>query len=61
MVALSKAVAFANPNAPVYPRLAQGKIWDEVSFISLPLVSFVFRGTILQVQIFFFVMVFWIF
>lgn len=31
LVALSKKVAFVNPNAPVYPRLAQGKTWNEVS------------------------------
>ncbi|KAK4350940.1 hypothetical protein RND71_030253 [Anisodus tanguticus] len=29
LVAVSKIVAFANPNAPVYPRLAQGKMWNE--------------------------------
>lgn len=35
MVAVSSQVAFANPNAPVYPRLAQGKEWNEVSPIFL--------------------------
>ncbi|KAM3706962.1 hypothetical protein ACJW31_03G190000 [Castanea mollissima] len=29
LVAVSNQVAFANPNAPVYPRLAQGKQWNE--------------------------------
>ncbi|MFS7938545.1 putative phosphodiesterase I [Helianthus anomalus] len=29
LVAVSNLVAFVNPNAPVYPRLAQGKMWDE--------------------------------
>lgn len=40
MVALSNVVAFANPNAPVYPRLAQGKTWDEVSLKPLLFVVF---------------------
>ena len=31
LVAISNTIAFANPNAPVYPRLAQGKMWNEVS------------------------------
>ena len=31
-MAVSNSIAFANPNAPVYPRLAQGKVWNEVSF-----------------------------
>lgn len=31
LVAVSNTVAFENPNAPNYPRLAQGKMWDEVS------------------------------
>ncbi|XP_027100097.1 probable inactive purple acid phosphatase 1 isoform X1 [Coffea arabica] len=31
LVALSNKVAFVNPNAPVYPRLAQGKTWDEMT------------------------------
>ncbi|KAF2617230.1 hypothetical protein F2Q68_00042391 [Brassica cretica] len=30
LVAVSNKVAFENPNAPVYPRLALGKEWDEV-------------------------------
>lgn len=36
LVAVSNIVAFANPNAPVYPRLAQGKTWNEVSSFSFP-------------------------
>uniref|UniRef100_A0A2P2LMK8 Purple acid phosphatase n=1 Tax=Rhizophora mucronata TaxID=61149 RepID=A0A2P2LMK8_RHIMU len=31
LVAVSNAVAFMNPRAPVYPRLAQGKAWDEMT------------------------------
>lgn len=31
LVAVSNAIAFANPNAPVYPRLAQGKAWNEMT------------------------------
>ncbi|CDP00432.1 unnamed protein product [Coffea canephora] len=31
LVALSNTVTFANPNAPVYPRLAQGKEWNEMT------------------------------
>nr|POF14528.1 putative inactive purple acid phosphatase 1 [Quercus suber] len=31
LVAVSNQVAFANPNAPVYPRLAQGKQWNEMT------------------------------
>ncbi|GAA0139722.1 phosphatase [Lithospermum erythrorhizon] len=31
LVAMSHKVAFANPNAPVYPRLAQGKSWNEMA------------------------------
>ncbi|CAL9173510.1 unnamed protein product [Musa hybrid cultivar] len=31
LVAVSKKVTFANPKAPVYPRLAQGKLWNEMS------------------------------
>ncbi|KAJ6720866.1 PURPLE ACID PHOSPHATASE-RELATED [Salix viminalis] len=31
VVAVSNKVAFTNPNAPVYPRLAQGKIWNEMT------------------------------
>ena len=34
-MAVSNKVAFVNPNAPVYPRLAQGKVWNEVSSISV--------------------------
>ncbi|KAI7757741.1 hypothetical protein M8C21_031753 [Ambrosia artemisiifolia] len=31
LVAISNTVAFVNPNAPLYPRLAQGKMWDEMT------------------------------
>ncbi|CAN4085772.1 unnamed protein product [Withania somnifera] len=31
LVAVSNIVAFANPNAPVYPRLAQGRTWNEMT------------------------------
>ncbi|CAA3027841.1 probable inactive purple acid phosphatase 27 [Olea europaea subsp. europaea] len=29
--AISNSIAFANPKAPVYPRLAHGKSWDEMT------------------------------
>ncbi|XP_022867901.1 probable inactive purple acid phosphatase 27 isoform X1 [Olea europaea var. sylvestris] len=31
LVAVSNSIAFANPKAPLYPRLAQGKSWDEIT------------------------------
>ncbi|KAK4775589.1 hypothetical protein SAY87_023550 [Trapa incisa] len=31
LVALSNSIIFANPKAPLYPRLAQGKAWDEMT------------------------------
>ncbi|XP_020276457.1 probable inactive purple acid phosphatase 27 [Asparagus officinalis] len=31
LIAVSNTVSFANPRAPVYPRLAQGKSWDEMT------------------------------
>ncbi|KAH0975315.1 hypothetical protein GBA52_017214 [Prunus armeniaca] len=31
LLAVSNAVSFVNPNAPLYPRLAQGKYWDEMT------------------------------
>ncbi|PUZ46437.1 hypothetical protein GQ55_7G078400 [Panicum hallii var. hallii] len=31
LIAVSIAIAFANPKAPVYPRLAQGKSWNEMT------------------------------
>ncbi|KAJ0972580.1 hypothetical protein J5N97_020539 [Dioscorea zingiberensis] len=31
LVAVSNTVSFSNPKAPVYPRLAQGKSWDEMT------------------------------
>ncbi|KAM0866654.1 hypothetical protein ACQ4PT_042483 [Festuca glaucescens] len=34
LVAVSNKIAFANPKAPVYPRLALGKTWNEVDFLA---------------------------
>ncbi|XP_058070413.1 probable inactive purple acid phosphatase 1 isoform X2 [Magnolia sinica] len=31
LIAVSNAVVFANPKAPLYPRLAQGKSWNEMT------------------------------
>ncbi|PIA51145.1 hypothetical protein AQUCO_01100172v1 [Aquilegia coerulea] len=31
LVAVSNVISFANPKAPVYPRLAQGKSWNEMT------------------------------
>lgn len=31
LVAISNYITFTNPKAPLYPRLAQGKSWNEVS------------------------------
>ncbi|KAG1330920.1 putative inactive purple acid phosphatase 27 [Cocos nucifera] len=31
LIAVSNAISFANPKAPVYPRLAQGKSWNEMT------------------------------
>ncbi|XP_052181678.1 probable inactive purple acid phosphatase 27 [Diospyros lotus] len=31
LVAVSNSVTFANPKAPLYPRLAQGKSWNEMT------------------------------
>ncbi|KAG9141156.1 hypothetical protein Leryth_001657 [Lithospermum erythrorhizon] len=31
LVEVSNYIAFANPKAPLYPRLAQGKSWDEMT------------------------------
>uniref|UniRef100_A0A1D1YSF9 Purple acid phosphatase n=2 Tax=Anthurium amnicola TaxID=1678845 RepID=A0A1D1YSF9_9ARAE len=31
LVAVSNKIAFANPKAPVYPRLSQGKLWNEMA------------------------------
>ncbi|KAI9079637.1 hypothetical protein K1719_038258 [Acacia pycnantha] len=31
LVAISNFISFANPKAPLYPRLAQGKSWDEMT------------------------------
>ncbi|KAJ0938580.1 putative phosphodiesterase I [Helianthus annuus] len=40
LVAVSNPISFANPKAPVYPRLAHGKAWDEVFFCISFLFSF---------------------
>ncbi|RZC84968.1 hypothetical protein C5167_047753 [Papaver somniferum] len=34
LIAVSNTVQFQNPNAPVYPRLAQGKAWSEVGSLN---------------------------
>ncbi|KAG6429787.1 hypothetical protein SASPL_107840 [Salvia splendens] len=31
LLAVSNVIAFVNPNAPLYPRLAQGKEWNEMT------------------------------
>ncbi|XP_042378596.1 nucleotide pyrophosphatase/phosphodiesterase-like isoform X1 [Zingiber officinale] len=31
LIAVSNVITFANPKAPVYPRLAQGKLWNEMT------------------------------
>lgn len=31
LISASSPISFANPKAPLYPRLAQGKTWDEVN------------------------------
>ncbi|EEF51791.1 hydrolase, putative [Ricinus communis] len=31
VIAVSNSITFANPKAPLYPRLAQGKSWDEMT------------------------------
>lgn len=31
LVAVSNSISFINPKAPLYPRLAQGKSWDEMT------------------------------
>ncbi|GMP93754.1 hypothetical protein CsSME_00043459 [Camellia sinensis var. sinensis] len=31
LVAVSNTITFANPNSPVYLRLAQGKMWNEMT------------------------------
>ena len=52
LVAISSTIAFANPNAPVYPRLAQGKMWNDVSLpFVLALVSKASIEYIAQVQL----------
>lgn len=39
LIAISNKVSFQNPKAPVYPRLAQGKSWNEVRIILLLIVT----------------------
>lgn len=41
LVAVSNIISFVNPKAPVYPRLAQGKSWNEVSLFRRGLVHLV--------------------
>ncbi|XP_061342276.1 probable inactive purple acid phosphatase 27 [Gastrolobium bilobum] len=31
LVAISNSITFVNPKAPLYPRIAQGKSWDEMT------------------------------
>jgi len=31
LVAVSNVITFSNPKAPLYARLAHGKLWNEVS------------------------------
>ncbi|KAG4943200.1 hypothetical protein JHK85_047846 [Glycine max] len=31
LVAVSNFISFVNPKVPLYPRLAQGKSWDEMT------------------------------
>lgn len=42
LLAVSNAASFVNPNTPLYPRLAQGKYWDEVSLCYYDSVLFFF-------------------
>uniref|UniRef100_A0A7N2LK67 Purple acid phosphatase Fn3-like domain-containing protein n=1 Tax=Quercus lobata TaxID=97700 RepID=A0A7N2LK67_QUELO len=48
LVAVSNQVPFANPNAPVYPRLAQGKQWNEVTAFTLRSLQFQVDNTVLN-------------
>jgi hypothetical protein len=41
LVAVSNKIAFMNPKAPVYPRLALGKTWNEVGFLALHIICIV--------------------
>lgn len=41
LIAVSNRVTFVNPKAPLYPRLAQGKTWNEVSLCSTLLLLFI--------------------
>lgn len=40
LIAISNSVTFAHPKAPLYPRLAQGKSWNEVSLSLVPWTGF---------------------
>ena len=40
LVAVSNFISFANPKAPVYPRLALGKSWNEVHALSFIFIYF---------------------
>lgn len=42
LVAVSNNVTFAYPKAPLYPRLALGKVWDEVSLCYYWVSTFIF-------------------
>ncbi|XP_030494359.2 probable inactive purple acid phosphatase 27 isoform X2 [Cannabis sativa] len=53
LVAVSNSISFANPKAPLYPRLAQGKSWNEMSVTwtsgydineAVPFVEWGFKG-----------------
>ncbi|KAH7866763.1 hypothetical protein Vadar_024523 [Vaccinium darrowii] len=53
LVAVSNIITFANPKAPVYPRLALGKSWDEMTVTwtsgynideAIPFVEWGFKG-----------------
>ncbi|XP_024929268.3 probable inactive purple acid phosphatase 27 isoform X1 [Ziziphus jujuba] len=55
LVAVSNVIKFANPKAPLYPRLAQGKSWNEMTVTwtsgynineALPLVEWGLKGQI---------------
>ncbi|KAL5973053.1 hypothetical protein ACLOJK_039860 [Asimina triloba] len=40
LVAVSNTISFANPKSPVYPRLAQGKSWNEIMISHTLIASF---------------------
>ncbi|KDP30918.1 hypothetical protein JCGZ_11294 [Jatropha curcas] len=56
LVAVSNSISFINPKAPLYPRLAQGKSWDEMTITwtsgynideAVPFVAWGLRGATL--------------